>query len=172
MTMYLYKSQVLCEKCLVKSGIPLAHVYKLDGEMGDVVCANCGDVASKEYLAGAVVSEGEKSYVYCRNCMVETVLSKSSEGKQQEIQPILKDVPVHAPVFCDKCGSPLSIRLSPLARISLKKSIKALEIILDDENIRDTRPSLWKWAYDEKARLDDVLLSLPDAAEVEADEKK
>lgn len=154
--MFLYRSQVVCECCVLEKNIPPKDLYVLEGDADGVTCAYCGEEITKSQLAGFVVlRDNQSGEVYCRNCVDIETLQKGD----QPFIPIKKSVEVNAPLFCSNCGAPLPVSLTPLAATALRKSIETLEYIIYDEKIRDTRPYLWKSAVDLKDKLDDVIVT-------------
>jgi Zn finger protein HypA/HybF involved in hydrogenase expression len=156
MEWYVLGKNVICFKCLERmpkekrrSAIRLAKVD--DG----ISCAKCG-AAPLAVRKGAVVllEAGEK--VYCPTCAKEreSVLLQ----KAVMVASLEDDDIAPTPLWCDRCGEPLSVTISEEAATVLHKTIEGLETIVFNKNLRDIRPSLWRRALEWKEKLEDYLL--------------
>jgi phage FluMu protein Com len=156
MEWYVLGKNVICAKChkglsdKVKS-----RALKLEKVNDGVVCAKCG-AAPLSVRKGAVVllEAGEK--VYCPTCAKEreSVLLQ----KAVMVASLEDDDIVPTPLWCDRCGEPLSVTISEEAATVLHKTIEGLETIIFNKNLRDIRPSLWRRALEWKEKLEDYLL--------------
>jgi DNA-directed RNA polymerase subunit RPC12/RpoP len=156
MEWYVLGKNVICAKC--HKGLPdkvKSRALKLEKVNDGVVCAKCG-AAPLSVRKGAVVllEAGEK--VYCPTCAKEreSVLLQ----KAVMVASLEDDDIVPTPLWCDRCGEPLSVTISEEAATVLHKTIEGLETIIFNKNLRDIRPSLWRRALEWKEKLEDYLL--------------
>jgi Zn finger protein HypA/HybF involved in hydrogenase expression len=156
MEWYVLGKNVICAKC--HKGLPdkvKSRALKLEKVNDGVVCAKCG-AAPLSVRKGAVVllEAGEK--VYCPTCAKEreSVLLQ----KAVMVASLEDDDIAPTPLWCDRCGEPLSVTISEEAATVLHKTIEGLETIIFNKNLRDIRPSLWRRALEWKEKLEDYLL--------------
>lgn len=157
MNWYIYKNVVICSDCRERLGLDDNEVYEVVGKAA-IQCAHCGKASFGDKVAGFLwLSKSGKPYIYCVNCM-EKVNKEDFVG----YSPIPVTQEVDAPICCDLCSEPLSVRLTSTAETALSKSIEVLEMILYDGRLRDVRPALWEKVYNLKKRLDDIRLVVAD----------